>query len=91
MSNGEIVAVEWRSAGRSVCFVAVQYEHYWQAYVTAAKEQLFVAGFFMPEDPAMTERYCADEGAKLSWNEAAVFFPGLDITQYKTYPKGNNL
>jgi len=85
--SGNIIGVEWRSAGRSVCFVAVDYENYWQAYVTAPGPIPLALGMGATEPPELTETYCAEHGAKLSWQEAKAFFPQFDITRYKTFPQ----
>ncbi len=36
----------------------------------------------------LDEQEVAGYGCKLSWQEAQAFFPSLDITKYKYYPKG---
>lgn len=97
--NGKIVGIEWRSGIDSVCIVAVEYGKYWQAYIGATRmKEIFVSD--IQDDPMVAERSAiiaenhtsaekrtAEHGCKLSWQEAQVFFPSLDITRYKTYPK----
>ncbi len=99
--NGKIIRTEWRSGIDSVCIVAVEYKHYkqeyWQAYIGASRNisEMMLDGEFgllfkntgEPESYKNTERRTANHGCKLSWQEAQAFFPTLDITKYKTYPK----
>lgn len=79
-----IVGVEWRSGSGSVCAVAVDYGRYWQAYIGPARAIHTPFGD-IEASPSTTEKHVAENGAKLSWQEAAGFFPYLDIRKYKTY------
>ena len=82
--DGKIIDTVWRSALTSVCFVAVQWgDRYWMAYTGTPK--LVFPGLSVFENPEEAERTTAMYGAKMSWREAHVFFPNLDITKYKTY------
>lgn len=72
-----ILRSTWRAG--LIGFVAVDYAEsgYWQAYIGIGK------GINQDKDA----RDIAVWGEKLSWLEAAVFFPELDITKYKIVPK----
>lgn len=90
--NGKIIKSEWRSGADSVCIVAVQYEFYWQAYIGASRITRFLtpdplSPIVENEHPMTTEKRVAEHGCKLSWEEAQVFFPDLNIKNYKTHPE----
>lgn len=93
MSKGEIIGVEWRSGIDSVCIVAVEYGHYWQAYIGASRDIIEVNPLTqvingqMPEHHITTEHRTSIHGCKLSWQEAMAFFPGQDPKRYKTHPE----
>lgn len=89
-SSLNIVGVQWRSGAGSVCFVAVEYGEYWQAYVgpeKVAPVEFGLLAYQMVHLEAETINAVATHGAKLSWQEAEAFFPDLNILRYKTYPK----
>lgn len=48
-------------------------------------ELLKLADVDFYEHHSITEKRTAEQGCKLSWQEAQAFFPSLDITKYKTY------
>lgn len=87
---GKIVKIAWRSGIDSVCIVAVEYGHYWQAYIGANRIKHYESVSILinePEPHQVTEQRTAEHGCKLSWQEAQAFFPELDIKRYKTHPE----
>ncbi|SRR5258706_2710779 len=91
----EILGFTWRNG--VIGIVAVNYPDslprgYWQAYIGVA-QPIIVGGLTELKGTGplgLSEQkqleYIAALGDKLSWQEAQVFFPELNIKSYKTYP-----
>lgn len=74
----EVIGITWRCG--TIGIVAVNYPNsrprpYWQAYM----------GIGEGDDIDRDVREITDWGDKLSWQEAQVFFPDLQIKRYKTW------
>ena len=80
----EIIAAEWRSGLDTVGIVAYKTSQHdpslgqWCAAIGPAKTGSEI----------YDQNWIAENGCKLTWQEAAAFFPTLDITKYKYYTKG---
>jgi hypothetical protein len=69
----EILKCEWRSARDVVGIVLVE--------STLERKQAYI-GIALSSDPLMDAQYIADYGARLSFEEAAAFFPELKREEY---------
>jgi hypothetical protein len=75
----DIIEATWRSGRETVGIVA---------YKTFKDQWCAAIGPASTGSEEYDARQIAEWGCKLSWQEAAAFFPHLDITQYKYAPKG---
>lgn len=94
MDKYQILAVKWRSARHTVGFVAYAtgnptQEGEWNSVVGYLPRLLLPTGQLITndDDDELESQYIAAHGAKLSWQEAEVFFPELDITKHKYYER----
>lgn len=90
MEKYKILDVKWRSALHTVGFVAYDtgFNGQWNAVVGYCPEYHISGVLAIPlqKSPKDDAQYIAAHGAKLSWQEAAVFFPQLDIKKFKYHP-----
>lgn len=86
----KILEMLWRSGRHTVGIIAYatpnpQNGELWCAAVGFMPQET-ILGVYVPNDEEDEAQYIAAEGAKLSWIEAAAFFPNLNIKDYKYYP-----
>ncbi len=82
--KNKILGVEWRSGRDSVGIVAVEHDYGWCAYIGVAKanqinigSDIIVTREPLAGDEKRDAQYIRSWGAKLSKEEALVFFPWL--------------
>jgi hypothetical protein len=87
----KVIRKEWRSAAHTIGFIAYEtgFEDQWNAVVGYAPDFFDLGGLGVPtmagNNSDADAQYIARNGAKLSWQEAHVIFPSLDIKKHKYY------